>query len=323
MATPGPSSGALGSIGMAIPHSSGALGAPPDIEGAAHRTVTIQSHDAGPLDLHVYEAGAGPPVLLLHGWPQTAWCWRYVVPRLADSYRLIAPDLRGFGWSDAPGQGYDGITFGLDGLALLDALGIARAHVIGHDWGGFAAFAMALSTPSRVDRMVVLSTLPPWPSRSPRAALEYWRSSYAFVLAAAGDRILRRRPDVVARLVRADRVHDGISRADAEAYGRWMQRPESAHATKLLYRSYVRSIREVGIRDRFGDLRLTTPTRFLLGEKDKAIASPMLAGMERHGDDLTLELVADSGHFMPEEKPDLVAQRARELFAGAVPLPTP
>jgi len=302
---------------MAASRSSTQLGAPPDIEGARHRTVTISTHDSGPLDVHLHEAGEGPPVLLLHGWPQNAWCWRYLFPLLSDSHRLIAPDLRGFGWSGAPGRGYDGMTFGLDGIALLDALEIERAHVIGHDWGGFAAFAIALIQPSRVDRMVVLNTAPPWIERSPRMALEAWRAAYAFVLAAVGDRIVGSRPDVIARMLQADRVHDGIGREDAQAYARWLQRPESAEATKLLYRSYVKSLREVGIRDRFADLRLTVPTLFLFGEKDLAVPTTVLNGLERHADDLTVELVPDSGHFIAEEKPELIAQRARELFGAA------
>jgi pimeloyl-ACP methyl ester carboxylesterase len=312
MAPPKRTSGALGSRRMAIVHSPGAIGAPPEIDGATRRMVTVQSHDAGPLDLHVYEAGAGPPVLLLHGWPQTAWCWRHVIPRLADRYRLIAPDLRGFGWSAAPGSGYNGISFGADGLALLDALEIERAHVVGHDWGGYGAFAMALGQPRRVDRMVVLNTIPPWPNRSPRVLLESWRAAYAFVMAGAGERIVRSRPDVIARMLRADRVHDGITAEDAQAYARWLQRPESARATALLYRSYVRSIREVGIRDRFRELRLTVPTLFLFGVKDLAISTKLLEGVERHADELILELVPDSGHFIPEEKPELVARRTRE-----------
>ena len=126
--------------------------APPDVPGARHRTVTIATADAGPLDLHVLEAGdaGAPPVLLLHGWPQHAWCWRHVIPLLAGDYRLIAPDLRGFGWSDCPAGGYDPVTFAADAVALLDALEIERADVIGHDWGGSAAFALALTAPERV-----------------------------------------------------------------------------------------------------------------------------------------------------------------------------
>ena len=144
------------------------LHAPPEIAGAVRRTVTIQTHADGPLDVHLYEAGDGPPVLMLHGWPQHAWSWRHVIPKLADDYRLICPDLRGFGWTDAPGRGYDGETFGADAIALLDALEIERAHLIGHDWGGFAVFAAALAAPQRVDRMVVLNTVPPWVDTSLR-----------------------------------------------------------------------------------------------------------------------------------------------------------
>jgi len=300
---------------MAVAPTTAPPAGAPEIPGATRRMVTVQSHDSGPLALHVYEAGSGPPVLLLHGWPEVAWSWRKLFPLLADDYRLIAPDLRGFGWSEAPGQGYDGITFGLDAIALLDALEIDKAYVIGHDWGGFAAFVLGITHPQRVERMVILNTLPPWVERSPRLLLEAWRTTYAFVMAGFGERLMSRRPDVVARMLRADRVsEDAITNADAEGYGRFYQRPESAYATQQLYRSYVKSIREVGFKARFADLRLTVPTRFIFGKQDKAISYRMLDGVERHCDDLTVELVPDSGHFIAEEKPELVAERTRAFF---------
>ncbi|NLT06267.1 MAG: alpha/beta hydrolase [Solirubrobacterales bacterium] len=289
--------------------------APPEIPGATQRTVTISTHDAGPLDVHIYEAGSGPPVLLLHGWPQDASSWRLVIPRLAGSHRLIAPDLRGFGASGAPGVGYDGVTFGADAIALLDALEIPQAHVIGHDWGGFAAFAAAIAAPDRVASMVVLNTVPPWVHPSPRLALELWRTWYVFLFAALGERIVRDRPGLIAKLLRADRVHDGITRSDAEGYAARLRRPESARATALLYRSYVRSFKAVLVERRFADLRLRPPARFLFGMRDKAVSYRMLEGVESHCDDMTVELVPDSGHFIAEEKPELVAERALELFA--------
>jgi len=287
---------------------------PPAMAGAEQRTVEIETHDVGPLDVHLYEAGDGPPVVLLHGWPQHAWCWRHVVPLLADRHRCICPDLRGFGWSGAPDKGYNGETFGADAIALLDALGIERAHLIGHDWGGFAAFAAALAAPNRIDRMVVLNTIPPWVNVRPRLLLEAWRSWYAVAMAAAGERIVRSRPQVIAKALRADQVHEGITREEAEAYAARLARPESARATQMLYQSYVRSFREVMVRNRYADLRLTQPTRFLFGEQDVAVSKRLLEGVERHGDDLTVELVPDSGHFIAEEKPELVAHRARDLF---------
>jgi pimeloyl-ACP methyl ester carboxylesterase len=287
----------------------------PDIEGAEQRTVTIATRDAGPLDVHVYEAGDGPPVLLLHGWPQDGWSWRYLVPLLAGRHRLIAPDLRGFGASGAPAGGYDGMTFGADALALLDALEIERAHVIGHDWGGFAAFAAAIAAPQRVASMVVLNTIPPWVRPSPRLALELWRTWYVFLFAAVGEPLIRTRPGLIARMLRADRVGEGISRADAAGYAaRLQRRPESARASALLYRSYVRSFKAVMVERRYAGLRLQTPTRFLFGTADKAVSPHMLDGLEDHCDDLEIEWVPDSGHFIPEEKPALIAARAAELF---------
>jgi pimeloyl-ACP methyl ester carboxylesterase len=286
----------------------------PDIPGAEQRFVTIQTHDAGPLDIHLYEAGAGPPVLLLHGWPQDAWSWHSVIPLLADRFRLIAPDLRGFGQSGSTDRGYDGMTFGADAIALLDALEIDQAHLIGHDWGGFAAFAAGIAAPQRIASMIVLNTIPPWVPRSPRLALELWRTWYVFLFAAVGDRLVLDRPALIAKILRGDRVHDGMSRSDAQAYAARLQRPASARATPLLYRSYLRSFRAVLIQRRFDSMRLAVPTRFLFGTHDFAISPRMLDGIERHCDDLTVELVPDSGHFIAEEKPELVAARAAELF---------
>src|SRR5947209_2285710 len=101
----------------------------PSIEGVEHRRVSV--NDA---ELHLACAGDGPPLLLLHGWPQHWWCWRHVIPTLAHSRRVIAPDLRGWGWSQAPPGDYAKSTFAADVLALLDAEGLDRVSVIGHDW---------------------------------------------------------------------------------------------------------------------------------------------------------------------------------------------
>ncbi len=290
--------------------------AAPDIPGATQRTVTIETHDAGPLDVHLYEAGAGPPVLLLHGWPQDAWCWRHVIPLLADRYRLMAPDLRGFGQTGAPASdNYNGLVLGADAIALLDALEIEWAHLVGHDWGGFGAFAAAIAAPQRIASLVVLNTSPPWLELSPRLLWELRRSWYIFLLAAWGEEIVRDRPSLIARMLRADRVQDGISPADAQGYAARLQRPESARATALLYRSFARSFRTVLLERAFEDLRLSVPTRVVFGTADKALSPVVLRGIERHCDDISIELVADSGHFIAEEKPELVAERAGELFA--------
>src|SRR5215212_3618132 len=129
----------------------------PPVNGVRHRTVSVNG-----IDMHVAEAGDGPPLLLVHGWPQHWWCWRHLIPALSQRYRVLAPDLRGMGWSSAPEGPYDKQTFADDLLALLDAEGIERTRIIGHDWGGYASFLLALGHPERVERLVGLDIPPPW-----------------------------------------------------------------------------------------------------------------------------------------------------------------
>jgi pimeloyl-ACP methyl ester carboxylesterase len=281
---------------------------PPDIPGAVHRYVEIGTADAGPLRVHYAEAGSGPPLLLLHGWPQHFWCWRRVVPLLAGDFRLICPDLRGFGWTGAPGRGYDSETFAADAIALLDALGVERVGVIGHDWGGFTSFLIALHHPGRVDRLLAMSTPIPWLRPSPRLAAAAWRTWYAWALAAIGDEAVRRRPGLVSLMLRRGAPDEAIDEHHAEVYAERLREPARAEATRLLYRSYVRQALTPG---RYEGLRLTVPTRLIVGRKDQAIPEAFLHGFEPHADDMTLELLAGCGHFIPEEIPELVAERAR------------
>jgi pimeloyl-ACP methyl ester carboxylesterase len=119
--------------------------------------------------LHVAEAGAGPPLILLHGWPQHWWCWRRVMPRLAEDYRVRAPDLRGWGWSDAPRDDYSKAAFAADILALMDADDLDRVSLLGHDWGGYTSFLLSLEHPERIERKVALDVAPPWLGRLRRA----------------------------------------------------------------------------------------------------------------------------------------------------------
>src|SRR4051812_34988639 len=159
-------------------------GAPdlPPLAGVTHRFV-----DLGDVRLHVAEAGAGPALVLLHGWPQHWWSWRRLIPTLARHHRVLAVDLRGWGWSSAPPGDYAKREFADDVVALLDALGIDRARVMGHDWGGYTALLLALEHPSRVERVVALDIAPPW-TTAPRArhlALPVF-ASYQVLLATPG-----------------------------------------------------------------------------------------------------------------------------------------
>ncbi|MEU8305664.1 alpha/beta fold hydrolase [Actinomadura sp. NPDC048955] len=130
----------------------------PWVDGVEHRFV-----EARGIRFHVAGAGEGPPLMFVHGFPQHWYAWRHLVPLLADRYRLVMPDLRGAGWSDAPYRGYGTRDRAADVLALMDALGLDRVGLIGHEWGAWAGFRACLDAPDRFTRFLALNIVHPWP----------------------------------------------------------------------------------------------------------------------------------------------------------------
>jgi pimeloyl-ACP methyl ester carboxylesterase len=271
----------------------------PELAGVTHRDV----HARG-LRFHVAEAGSGEPIVLLHGWPQHWWAWRKVVPLLAPQARLVMPDLRGFGWSDAPPDGYDKPTMADDMLAVLDALGLERVTIVGHDWGGWIAFLACMKAPERFERLLALGISPPFGRPSPRALLDAWRFAYMLAIAApeAGERLVSSERFVRAML----RARPGaFSEDDLRAFADVIAEPARARASVQLYRTFV--VRELAAGTRG---RLHVPARLVVGAHDPVVRPSLLAGRDRHADDLSVELVAGCGHWILAERPDLVAERA-------------
>ncbi|HWT37896.1 MAG TPA: alpha/beta fold hydrolase, partial [Paraburkholderia sp.] len=120
-----------------------------------HHTIT-----ANGIRQHYVEAGEGAPVVLLHGFPETHHAWRHQIPVLAERYRVIAPDLRGYGETDKPASGYDKRTMANDLRALLRELSIERVALVGHDRGARVATRFAKDHPDVVDRLVVMDNVP-------------------------------------------------------------------------------------------------------------------------------------------------------------------
>lgn len=115
---------------------------------------------ANRIKIHYRECGSGPPMVLLHGWPQTSYAWRKVMPRLAPHYRCIAPDLRGMGDTDKPFSGYDIRTIATDIHSLVKTLGLQNVYLVGTDWGGLAARRYALDWPGELDRLYIVDIVP-------------------------------------------------------------------------------------------------------------------------------------------------------------------
>ena len=286
----------------------------PAVEGVEHRFV-----DANGIRVHVAEAGPpdAPPVLLLHGWPQHWFMWHHVLGALNGEYRLLAPDLRGFGWTEAPGHGYDGETFAADQIALLDALGLERVHVVGHDWGGWTAMLLGILHAERVDRMVVCNAPHPWPRLSARVALESWRSWYTWVIATPGlGRLVLEQPCIARTILRRGNVGTPFDGQELRLYVDSFREPPRAEAIQKLYRYYQRAVRE-GLSGRWRHERLTVPTLLLFGARDRYLSTKLLPGYEPYVDEMRLELVSDSGHFIVNEKPDLVVERTRDWLGAA------
>jgi pimeloyl-ACP methyl ester carboxylesterase len=289
----------------------------PHLDGVDHRDA-----EAAGIRFHVAEAGEGDPVVLLHGWPQHWWAWRKLIPLLASDHRVICPDLRGFGWSDAPPGRYDKQTLADDVVAILDALELDSVNLIAHDWGAWVGYLVALGHPQRIRRYVPLNMPTPWPDPpSLRGLLGIWRLWYQVVLASPGlGRTLIRRTDFPRRVITTGAVHSDVwEEADLESFAAVLREPARADASVHLYRTFL--LREAGpyVRGANRGRRLTMPTLALHGTKDLAMNPRRLGDWEPWADEMAVELRDDSAHFIAEELPELVAARARALFAGASP----
>ena len=285
---------------------------PPDIEGVTHHWV-----EARGLRFHYAEAGSGDDVVLcLHGWPQHWYEWRHLMPALAGEHRVLALDLRGFGWSDAPADGYEKENMADDVFAVLDELGIERVKLVGHDWGGWIGFLMALRKPARIDRYFVLNIVPPWVSR--RAVIGHaWRFFYQQLALAPflGYHLHRDGRFVRKVLVGGSTVKEVWSEEELAVFADNLAEPERAMTGVHMYRTFNwREAPAIG-KGRYAKAHLDVPTLMLFGEDDFALRPSMLAGYERHAPEMRVELVPDTGHFIVDERPELVAERAREFLA--------
>jgi pimeloyl-ACP methyl ester carboxylesterase len=270
-------------------------GSIPDVAGVEHEFV-----DAGGLRTHVALAGDGPPVLMMHGWPQHWYMWRDVIPLVAPHARVICPDFRGFGWTEVPDRGYEKDQLKRDVLALLDELGVDEFSVAGHDWGGYVGFLLALEHPERVRGFLALNVLPPWPARDRKVSLDAWRLAYMPVLATPG---LGRR---FGRLMAAR----GLP-AEQDAFLDRLNGP----VTERVYRSFLRELPAL-MRGRFSASDLRVPTRLVFGQRDVVLTTRAVEDGAAQSDNVELELVADATHFVVDEKPQLVADRLLGLLAG-------
>jgi pimeloyl-ACP methyl ester carboxylesterase len=285
----------------------------PRVEGVTHHQVRARG-----LEFHYAEAGSGDDVVLcLHGWPQHWYEWRHLMPALADRHRVIALDLRGFGWSEAPRDGYEKENMADDVLAVLDELGLERVKLVGHDWGGWIGFLLALKAPQRFERFLALNILPPWTSMRAMAP-HLWRFWYQWLISAPGlGYRLHTSGKFIPKVLAGGSVRREVwDDATLHAFSDTFTEPARAQAAVQMYRTFsLRETREIA-RGRYAKAHLQVPTLLLFGTGDAALRHELLRGYERHADAMQVEKIDDCGHFIADEKPELVTERARSFFSA-------
>ncbi|WP_394837093.1 alpha/beta hydrolase [Pendulispora rubella] len=255
---------------------------------------------ASGVTLSVTSKGDGPPIVLLHGFPQNSYTWRKNLPTLADAgFRVIAPDMRGYGQSDKPQAVADYKTEHLvaDVRALVHALGYERVHLVGHDWGGVVAFHVTAAHPELVERLVILNGPHPNVFRKSlfRSQAQRIRAWYVFLfqLPFLPERMLARK-GTLARMLRL--YGPGVfSKEDLATYTDAVRKPGAARCMVNYYRAASRWHHEIPV--------ITRPTLVLWGEKDLALHPSQVDGLEKHVTDLTVKRFPDATHWLNEEKP--------------------
>ena len=289
---------------------------PPTPAQPSHREGIVEG-----LRLHWVELGEGPPVLLLHGFPDFWYAWRHQLPALAAAgFRAVAPDLRGYNRSEKP-PGVGSYRVGRlagDMAGLIRALGAERAAVVGHDWGGVVAWHLAMHRPEVVERLAVLNA--PHPAaflRELRTPGQMLRSAYAgffqlpwlpeAVLRAGNFALLRRA--LRAETTRADAFPDGELARYVEA---WSQ-PGALSAMLAYYRAAGRGgLRRQGRRAR----PVRAPTLLLWGERDPHLRVELTEGLEPWVRELRVERIAEAGHWVMIDAHAHVNRRLVEFLRG-------
>ncbi|MFL6678775.1 MAG: alpha/beta fold hydrolase [Burkholderiaceae bacterium] len=299
--------------------------APPSMDEFESLSVDVQE-----THVHLRRAGDGPPLLLLHGFPQTHLMWRHVAPRLARRFTVVCADLRGYGASgcppsDAAHAPYSKRAMARDLVQLMSHLGFTRFAVAGHDRGGRVAYRLALDHPGCVTRLAVLDVLPTdtvWDHADARFALGYWPWSMLAQAEPLPERLLRSASDAV-----VDSALDGwgpqgdaFEPAIRAAYARPLRDPAHAHAICEEYRAAATCDRDHDASDRRAARRIACPmlalwsaggpldTWYVDGGGPLALWKPWCDALQGHS--------IEGGHFFPETRPDATARALGDFFSA-------
>jgi len=275
--------------------------------------------EIGELMMHYVTAGEGPPVVLLHGWPQTWYEWRHVIPKLWDKYTVIAPDMRGLGDTSRPLHGYDKRTIANDIWQLVvEHLGFERFHLVGHDWGGPVAYALAAECPDIVRSLTIVDVVIPGDGGEFSEGGRRWHHQFHMT------------PDLPEALIQGrERVYlkwfydtfayqpGAIDDEALDEFVRTYSQPGALRAGFAYYRAIPEDARQNAERLATG-FRLPMPVLAIGGgvsyPHGRGRGADVEASLKRVADDVRGLVIPDCGHFVPEEKPHELSRALLTLF---------
>ena len=260
--------------------------------------------EANGVRFHVATAGDGPPVYLLHGWPQTSYCWHRIIPALAERYTVVAPDQRGFGYSSKPDSGYDAHTLGDDIAALARVLGHEGIAVVGHDWGGTPAYSVAARHRDLVRSLTMLDTLLPgfrlyneW--MIPKADGQFiWHQAFMSVPEIPEMLIRGHERDIISWFFTAYTYDPtAVTQEEVDFYEHTMKLPGALRGGIEWYRAWFQSAEQIAelVKD-----KLDIPVLALGGEV--SCNTMTLENMQEVATDVRGGVVERCGHWMVEER---------------------
>lgn len=279
---------------------------------------TLRHVETDEVTIRLRQGGSGPPLLLLHGFPQTHAMWSKIAPRLAEHYTVICPDLRGYGGSSKPEttanhEPYSKRAMARDQLALMKELGYDKFHVAGHDRGGRVAYRLALDSPQSVTKLAVLDIVPTGDTLRRadwKFGMGYWHWFFLAQPHPLPEKMLS--ADPVAYLFRHGQGH-----SEPEAYEDFLQNahdPAAIHAMCEDYRAAISVDFQMDQADR-GTRKIGCPTLVLWGSKGVIPKwYDPVAVWRDWANDVRGEEV-ESGHMLAEEAPDATYQSLRNFFA--------
>ena len=296
----------------------GSVSGVPNLPDGFTDTFSSRFVDIGELRLHAVIGGDGPPLLLIHGWPQAWYAWRMLMPTLAGDFELIAVDQRGMGLSDKPKDGYDTATLANDLVALIDALGHERFAVYGTDTGMTIAYALAADHPNRVERLVVSEAPLPGISPSPPLFLppalnaRLWHLAFNQLGADVNEALVRGREEIF--FGAEFDASAGTKKLPAEVVSYYVDTlaadAEALRGSFELYRAFPTMIAQ---NEQRKTRRLTMPVLAIGGEESGG--EGVAATMKLVADDVRSVVLSGAAHWVAEQAPEALLAALTEFLA--------